>query len=112
MKIEGPLVAAIFVERPNRFVTIIEIGGKKYRSHLPDPGRLKELLIPGVNLLVRPAPKNKIRSTVFTTVMVNLKRQWISLVSTLPNQFIKYSLQKNSLPIFKNYSTSNWSQRD
>ena len=103
MKIEGPLVAAVFVERPNRFVTIIEIGGKKYRSHLPDPGRLKELLIPGVNLLARPAPKNKIRSTVFTTVMVNLKGQWISLVSTLPNQFIKYSLQKNSLPIFKNY---------
>ena len=103
MKIDGPLVAAVFVERPNRFVTIIKIGGKKYRSHLPDPGRLKELLIPGVNLLVRPAPKNKIRSTVFTTVMVNLKGQWISLVSTLPNQFIKHSFQNNCIPIFQKY---------
>ena len=64
MKIDGPLVAAVFVERPNRFVTIIKIGGKKYRSHLPDPGRLKELLIPGVNLLVKPAPKNKILSLI------------------------------------------------
>ena len=103
MKIEGPLINAVFIERPNRFITIIEIGGKKHKSHLPDPGRLKELLIPGASLLVRPAPENKERSTAFTTIMVNLKGQWISLVSTLPNQFVKYSFQKNRIPIFQKY---------
>lgn len=103
MKIEGPLINAVFIERPNRFITIIEIGGEKYKSHLPDPGRLKELLIPGASLLVRPAPENKERSTAFTTIMVNLKGQWISLVSTLPNQLVKYSFQKNRIPIFQKY---------
>ena len=103
MKIEGPLIDAIFIERPNRFITIIEIGGKKHKSHLPDPGRLKELLIPGVSLVVRPAPENKKRSTAFTTIMVNLKGQWISLVSTLPNQFVKYSFQNKCIPIFQRY---------
>ena len=103
MKIEGPLINAVFIERPNRFITIIEIGGEKHKSHLPDPGRLKELLIPGASLLVRPAPENKERSTAFTTIMVNLKGQWISLVSTLPNQFVKYSFQNNCIPIFKKY---------
>ena len=103
MKIEGTLINAVFIERPNRFITIIEIGGKKHRSHLPDPGRLKELLIPGASLLVRPAPKNKKRSTAFTTIMVNLKGQWISLVSTLPNQFVKYSFQNNCIPIFQKF---------
>ena len=103
MKIEGPLINAIFIERPNRFITIIEIGGKKHKSHLPDPGRLKELLIPGVYLLVRPAPENKKRSTAFTTIMVNLKGQWISLVSTLPNQFVKYSFLNKCIPIFQRY---------
>ena len=103
MKIEGPLINAVFIERPNRFITIIEIGGEKHKSHLPDPGRLKELLIPGASLLVRPAPENKERSTAFTTIMVNLKGQWISLVSTLPNQFVKYSFQKNRIPIFHKY---------
>ena len=103
MKIEGPLINAVFIERPNRFITIIEIGGEKHKSHLPDPGRLKELLIPGASLLVRPAPENKERSTAFTTIMVNLKGQWISLVSTLPNQFVKYSFQKNRMPIFQKY---------
>ena len=103
MKIKGPLIKAVFIERPNRFITIIEIGGEKHKSHLPDPGRLKELLIPGASLLVRPAPENKERSTAFTTIMVNLKGQWISLVSTLPNQFVKYSFQKNRIPIFQKY---------
>ena len=103
MKIEGPLINAVFIERPNRFITIIEIGGEKHKSHLPDPGRLKELLIPGASLLVRPAPENKERSTAFTTIMVNLNGQWISLVSTLPNQFVKYSFQKNRIPIFQKY---------
>ena len=103
MKIEGPLINAVFIERPNRFITIIAIGGEKHKSHLPDPGRLKELLIPGASLLVRPAPENKERSTAFTTIMVNLKGQWISLVSTLPNQFVKYSFQKNRIPIFQKY---------
>ena len=103
MKIDGPLINAVFIERPNRFITIIEISGEKHKSHLPDPGRLKELLIPGVSLMVRPAPENKERSTAFTTIMVNLKGQWISLVSTLPNQFVKYSFQKNRIPIFQKY---------
>ena len=103
MKIDGPLINAVFIERPNRFITIIQIGGEKHKSHLPDPGRLKELLIPGASLLVRPAPENKERSTAFTTIMVNLKGQWISLVSTLPNQFVKYSFQKNRIPIFQKY---------
>ena len=103
MKIKGPLINAVFIERPNRFITIIKIGGEKHKSHLPDPGRLKELLIPGVSLLVRQAPENKERSTAFTTIMVNLKGQWISLVSTLPNQFVKYSFQNNCIPIFQKY---------
>jgi DNA-binding protein, stimulates sugar fermentation len=58
MKIEGPLIPAIFVERPNRFITMIKIDDEIHRSHLPDPGRLQELLFPGANLLARAAPKN------------------------------------------------------
>jgi len=103
MKIDGPLVSAIFIERPNRFITIIEISGTKHKSHLPDPGRLKELLTPGVSLLVRPAPKVTKRKTAYTTVMVNLAGQWISLVSTLPNYFVKHSLKNKTLPIFNSY---------
>ena len=59
MKINVPLISANFVQRPNRFITIIDIDGVKHLSHLPDPGRLKELLLPGVELLVRKENKGK-----------------------------------------------------
>ncbi len=104
MNIKGPLIPAKFVERPNRFITIIDINGIQYRSHLPDPGRLKELLRPGANLLVRPAPENSERKTRYSTVMVNHDGQLISLVSSLPNQFVKEALVKNELPMFINHT--------
>ena len=82
MTIKGPLIHAKFIERPNRFITIIEIDGIQYRSHLPDPGRLKELLIPGADLMVRKAPASSERQTQYSTVMVKHKGQLISLVSS------------------------------
>ena len=104
MNIKGPLIPAKFVERPNRFITIVDINGIQYRSHLPDPGRLKELLRPGANLLVRPAPENSERKTRYSTVMVNHDGQLISLVSSLPNQFVKEALVKKELPMFINHT--------
>ena len=104
MKIAGPLIHAIFIERPNRFITLVKIGDELHKSHLPDPGRLKELLISGAELLVRPAPINSHRKTAYTTVMVNHNGQLISLVSSLPNQFVKEALEDETLPMFKGFT--------
>ena len=104
MKIKDPLIQAKFIERPNRFITIIEINGIQHRSHLADPGRLKELLIPGSDLMVRKAPIDSGRKTKYSTVMVKHKGQLISLVSSLPNQFVKEMLKQKKLPMFYNYS--------
>jgi sugar fermentation stimulation protein A len=101
LKIEGPLVSGKFVDRPNRFIAMVAVDGQIVRSHLPDPGRLKELLIPGADLLVRPAPKGSERKTKYSTVMVRHEGQLISLVSALPNRFVLESLQEGILPMFK-----------
>ena len=53
MKIEGPLIKGSFIDRPNRFLTIVKVDNKYLKSHLPDPGRLKEILIPGRKLFLR-----------------------------------------------------------
>lgn len=104
MKIKGPLIHAKFIERPNRFITVIEVNGVQHRSHLADPGRLKELLTPGADLMVRKAPIDSERKTKYSTVMVKHKGQLISLVSSLPNQFVKEMLEQKKLPMFNNYS--------
>ena len=103
MNIQGPLIQATFIERPNRFITIVEIKGIKHRSYLPDPGRLKELLFPGVQILLQSSDNSK-RKTRFTTVMVYNSNQLISLVTTLPNKFVMYSLKRNELPMFINHN--------
>ena len=103
MIIKGPLITGVFIERPNRFITLVEVNGKIVRSHLPDPGRLKELLIPGTEVLLKPATNLDSRKTKFSTVMVRFEGRLISLVSALPNKFVKESIEKNILPMLKNY---------
>ena len=103
MKLNDTLISAIFVARPNRFITIININGKEHKSHLPDPGRLKELLVVGCKLWVRNVKNNSNRKTNYDTVFVEHKGQLISLISTLPNVFVKESLMTNTLPMYKKY---------
>ena len=107
MKIEGPLLNATFISRPNRFITIVKIDNKLYKSHLADPGRLKELLLPGAKLLVHQVRGVSNRKTNFSTIMINHKGQLISLVSTLPNKFISEAIIKEQLPMFKKYKILN-----
>ena len=104
MKINGPLHDAIFLKRLNRFLTLIDVDGKIFKSHLPDPGRLSELLIPGAKLKVRYVNRQfSKRKTSWTTLMVKQSNQWISIDSTLPNRFIKYLLERKNLPQFKDF---------
>lgn len=103
MKIDGPLIKAEFIERPNRFITIVRIGNETVASHLPDPGRLKELLVPGATLLVHPAPAGSTRKTQYTTVMVYNKGTLISLVSALPNRFVREHLKRNRFSFLSGY---------
>jgi len=105
MKIKGPLYNAIFLERPNRFLTIVKVHGKVVESHLPDPGRLKELLIKGALLRVRKVPETaKQRRTKWTTVLVKSGEQFISLDTTLPNKLVKQLLEKKELPFLKEWN--------
>jgi len=89
MKINHPFLEARFIDRPNRFLTRVEYNGTIVESHLPDPGRLKELLKPGARILI----KKEIgahRKTRFSTQAVYNGNILISLNTLLPNQFTEY----------------------
>jgi len=89
MKIKGPLIKGSFIERPNRFVTIVKVGNKSVKSHLPDPGRLREILTPGRELYLRKAISCEHRVTDYSTILAKYNGELVSLVSALPNQFVK-----------------------
>jgi len=47
VKLFETLEKGIFITRPNRFIVECTVKGKKVRAYLPNPGRLRELLLPG-----------------------------------------------------------------
>jgi sugar fermentation stimulation protein A len=67
--LEGPLHDCEFVERPNRFAAYVSIDGKREYVHVPDSGRLAELLTPGRPGLVSES-SNPNRVTGYTLVAV------------------------------------------
>lgn len=98
MRIPGPLRSARFVSRPNRFLAVVELEGEPVEAHLPDPGRLKELLLPGANVWVRPAP-GPARRTRYTLAMVQAASgELVSVVTTLPNELAAEALEAGQIP--------------
>ena len=91
MKINYSFLEARFIERPNRFLTRVEYNGTIVESHLPDPGRLKELLKPGVRVLLK-RESGENRKTKFSTQAVYDDSVLISLNTLLPNQFTAHLL--------------------
>ena len=103
MNINHNLIEAEFIDRPNRFLTRVKINGEIVNSHLPDPGRLRELLIPGARLLIRPENGTN-RKTRFSTQAVYSDETLISLNTLLPNSFVNHLLQKNGLQFLKGWN--------
>jgi sugar fermentation stimulation protein A len=86
---------ARFVARPNRFLVLAELEstGEQARVHCPDPGRLRELLIPGATLYISPASgSGRKTSHVLRFVEHPVGGQLVSLDTRLPNQLFAEEL--------------------
>ncbi|MEX2526693.1 MAG: DNA/RNA nuclease SfsA [Gemmatimonadota bacterium] len=103
-----PLVEAHFIERPNRFLTRVRVDGvgEMMEAHLPDPGRLKELLLPGARCWVQPAEPSSTRRTRWTLVMVESPEggELVSLDTTLPNRLAGAALEAGTLEEFSGWT--------
>lgn len=80
-----PLKKGIFLSRPNRFIAILEIDGKEIIAHVPNTGRMSELLVSGVRAIAsyNSAPNRK---TDYTLLLVEHKGLWVSIHSGLANK--------------------------
>jgi sugar fermentation stimulation protein A len=92
MRIPGPLVPGRFVRRPNRFLTIVELDGVEVEAHLPDPGRLQELLVPGCRVWVRHVSDRTRRTSYTLTLAETPTQEIVSLVTTFPNEMVAEAL--------------------
>lgn len=103
MRIVGDLIRARFIERTSRFTVIAERDGKLLDCFLANPGRLKELLVPGHSLLLRLAAPGGTRRTGFDVIGVCLKGKVVTIDSRIPNALIEEALRAGSLREFMGY---------
>lgn len=108
LKIEGEMVRARFLSRTSRFSVLAEFEDAGSESgniqcHLPNPGRLKELLVPGAVLLLRPAKNPEKRKTKFDVFAVVADAGTVVVDSRVPNLIMQEALNSGDIPHFSGY---------
>ncbi|GGE07008.1 sugar fermentation stimulation protein [Marinithermofilum abyssi] len=91
--IEGETVHAIFLERPNRFEAIVQIGEKMERVHVPNTGRMQEMLHPGVPVVLEKSD-NPRRKNRFSLKWVNKNGHWICIHSAWANRVFEDAVER------------------
>lgn len=92
----GRPAAGVFLERPNRFLGIVNLGGKSVCAHVADPGRLAELLLPGARVCVLPTEGPQ-RSTTHTVVLARASTApgvWVCVDSLMANRLAEHALTR------------------
>lgn len=99
-----PKIPGRLLRRLNRFVVEAEVDGRKVKAHLPNPGRLWELLLPGTALLLSPALSRG--QLPYTVLACAKKGRYVLLHTQLTNKVIRGLIDEERLPLFQEYRVS------
>lgn len=93
MRLTGPLIPAQMISRPNRFALWAELDGCRVYAHVPNSGRMRELLYPGAPIYLRAMPAQD-RRTSHQLVLAREGRTCVSIDSRLaPALLVEYLSQ-------------------
>lgn len=76
-----------FLARPNRFIAHVQIDGQRQVCHVKNTGRCRELLIPGVTVVLERA-QNPSRQTPYDLIAVYKGDKLINIDSQAPNRVV------------------------
>ena len=63
------VVTGVFHSRPNRFIALVDVGGREEVCHVKNTGRCRELLLPGAQVVLS-VSDNPARKTKYDLVAV------------------------------------------
>lgn len=95
------VVEARFVSRPNRFVAVVELDGRRETVHVKNTGRCQELLLPGARVWLEDSG-NPNRKTRYDLVVVH--KEGLGLVnmdSQAPNKVAREWLETQGFSLIK-----------
>ena len=88
IRLFSPDLTGAFVDRPNRFIVIVDTPKGRVEAHCPNPGRMQELLLPGTELILEKGGSRP-RSTSYTLVGAIHRGRVVPLHSTRINMIAK-----------------------
>lgn len=77
-----------FLSRPNRFIAMVDIGGKEEKCHVKNTGRCRELLLPGAEVYLEKNDSGN-RKTRYDLVGVKKGNTLINMDSQAPNKAVQ-----------------------
>lgn len=90
------IVEGTFVDRPNRFIAHVEIGGNVETVHVKNTGRCRELLQPGAKVYLEESD-NPARKTKYDLVKVWKGERLINMDSQAPNKVVQEFIEQGKL---------------
>ncbi len=103
MRILDGTVRGTLVGRPNRWTVTAEVAGRQEYCFCPNPGRLRELFVPGRQLYLRPQLDRGGRTT-HDLVAVEADGLVVPIDTRVPNRLVLHALLHHRLPRFDGYA--------
>lgn len=95
---------AEFIRREKRFRGFVKYEGETIMVHVPNTGRLLEILVPGCQVLLR-VEDNPNRKTAFTMIAAYKGDALINIDSQIPNDVVEDSLRRGLIPELRRFTT-------
>jgi sugar fermentation stimulation protein A len=92
---------ATFIKRVNRFVVKCTLNKEVILAYLPNPGRLRELLLPGRMLYLAENKNTQGRKYRYTAVAVKREGIPVLLHTHLSNNVVRWLIEKGKIPGFE-----------
>lgn len=103
MRFTHPLRHGSFTRRVNRFLASVRINGREEYAHVPNSGRLGELLTLGRPIRLRER-SHQGRKTQYDLSLVHCEGHWVSIDARLPGTLLVESLENGDFPELAGYS--------
>ena len=86
-----------FLDRPNRFLIHVDIDGRPEAVHCPNPGRMREFLIPGRRVIIERSGSGP-RKTAYTLAAISHGGSIVPLISHRANRLFEDLLLPRLFP--------------
>ncbi|HLS23987.1 MAG TPA: DNA/RNA nuclease SfsA [Pseudogracilibacillus sp.] len=88
------------ITRENRFIAKVDVKGVEERVHVPNTGRLPQVLHEGVTVQLRKS-NNPNRKTKYSLIATKNNDHWVNIDSQLPNKLVYESVKDGTIKEFK-----------